>query len=459
MKHIFVLPGLLLLAACSSVGEANRIGGNYTMNEYQNMRVSNTKVTGLAQTATNRAEIVEYAKKVGVVVVANNTSPASESISRPAMSGGHVKPGHSTESSDRDKVAIFNTQYATAQKAFENLYKIYTNEGFKGLSNLDVKNAYLIAGGNAEDYSWNADMTDVQKQAIVDFISARAETLLDTYFDRDPDNSDAWIIKNRSQDLSDINLISPSGTDTLTFILDEHGEIIGINDSDTQYTRLSRNNAAFQRRDATKEYTDVTTISLNTFGAANKLSYADFGLKAKNITRTFNDSTKEKTSTTTRSIFAGGYDLKKINRETINSLDTEMNFDGTAIGVVTAADEDKSQIIVAGNAVLNFKNGTETLTAAFNGGSTAVEGETKWYHMEYTNNGTDSAMTFTKNGDIDEKYQLSNLTPTDNYDVKFEYYGDKGTPSEFVGTATYNDANGVSMDAAFGGTLIKPQTE
>ena len=455
MKHIFVLPGLLLLAACSSTGDANRIGGNYTMNEYQNMRISNTKVTGLAQTATNRAEIVEYAKKVGVVIDSGASQSNADTV-RVAVNG-YVKPGHSTDSSDRDKVSVFNNQYITAQNAFENLYKIYANDGLDGLKlSTDVKNAYMIAGGNAEDYSWTADMTDAQEQAVVDFISARAEALLDTYFDRDPDNSDAWLIKNRYQDLSDINFTSPSSTDTVTFILDEHGEITGINDNNTQYTRLSRNNATFQRRDSTKEYTDVTTISLNAFGEVNKLSYADFGFKAKNVTRTFNDSSQEKTSTTTRSIFAGGYDLKKINRETINNLDTEMNFDGTAIGVVTAANEDKSQIIIAGNAVLNFKDGTETLTAAFNGGSTAVEGETKWYHMEYTNNGTDSAMTFTKTGDIDEKYQLSNLMPTDNYDVNFDYYGDKGTPSEFVGTATYTDTNGVKMDAAFGGTLIKP---
>ena len=459
MKHIFVLPGLLLLAACSSVGEAGRVGGGYTMNEYQNMRLSNTKVTGLAQTATNRAEVVEYAIDVGVVVVADSQNTVSEQMARPAMNNGYVKPGHSTESSDRDKVAVFNNQYATAQKAFENLYKIYAN-GLSGLklSSTDVKNAYLIAGGKAEDYSWTMDMTDEEKQAVADFISSRAEELLDKYFDRDTENPDAWIIKNRSQDLSDIKFTSPSGTDTLTFSLDEHGEIIGIQDGDTQYSRLSRNGASFQRTDTTKEYTDKTTINLQTFGAANKLTYADFGLKMINTARTFNDATQDKTSTTTKSIFAGGYDLKQIARNDIEKIDTEMNFDGTAIGVVTANDENKSQIIVAGNAVLNFKDGTETLTAAFNGGSTAIEGETKWYHMEYVDNGTDSTMTFTKNGDIEEKYQLSNLTPAENYDVKFNYYGDRGNPTEYVGTATYTDTNGVSMDAAFGGTLIKSTT-
>ena len=459
MKHIFVLPGLMLLAACSSVGEAGSVGGGYTMNEYQNMRLSNTKVTGLAQTATNRAEIVAHAISTGVVAVADSQNTASGQIARPAMNNGYVKPGHSTESSDRDKVAVFNNQYTTAQKAFENLYKIYTN-GLSGLklSTTDVKNAYLIAGGKAEDYSWTTDMTDAEEQEVADFISSHAEELLDKYFDRDPENPDAWIIKNRSQDLSDITFSSPSGADTLTFSLDEHGEIIGIKDGNTQYSRLSRNNASFQKTDTTKEYTDRTTINLKTFGATNKLTYADFGFKTTNVARTFNDLSKDKTSTTTKSIVAGGYDLKQIARKDVEKINSELNFDGTAIGVVTANDDNKSQIIVAGNAVLNFKDGTETLTAAFNGGSTAIEGETKWYHMEYVNNGTDSTMTFTKNGDIEEKYQLSNLAPTENYDVKFNYYGDRGNPTEYVGTATYTDTNGVSMDAAFGGTLIKPTT-
>ncbi|MBR4860500.1 MAG: hypothetical protein IKV10_04325, partial [Alphaproteobacteria bacterium] len=102
MKRILILPSLLLLAACSSAGEAHRVGGGYTMNEYQNMRISNTNVTALAQTTTNRAEIVEYAKKVGVVVD-SGTTQNSTNTSRVVVSG-YIKPGHSTESSDREKV-------------------------------------------------------------------------------------------------------------------------------------------------------------------------------------------------------------------------------------------------------------------------------------------------------------------------------------------------------------------
>ncbi|MBR4859809.1 MAG: hypothetical protein IKV10_00745, partial [Alphaproteobacteria bacterium] len=344
---------------------------------------------------------------------------------------------------------------STAQKAFENMYKIYKN-GFAEIQwGTDIKGAYMIAGGDADSYSWTAEMSDEDKAEIREFISSKAPDLLDKYFDRDPDNADAWIIKNRAQDLSNIEFTNPTGTDTVTFTLNEHGEIIGLKDSTNQYKRLSRNSANFQTQQATKEYTDVTTINLQTFGSKNKLTYADFGFKTTSEVRKFNDSTPNEELSKRQNVFAGGYDLKNISREAVADLDTELKFDGTAIGIVTGTDG--TQIKVAGNATLNFKDRIETLNADFCTGSTTVEGETRWYNMLIESNGTESSISFTQTNEIDEQYQLSDLNPSGNYDgMRVDYYGDRGNPTEFVGTATYADTNGVSMEAAFGGTLVKP---
>ena len=83
-----------------------------------------------------------------------------------------------------------------------------------------------------------------------------------------------------------------------------------------------------------------------------------------------------------------------------------------------------------------------------------------WYDVKIVDTGASQAISFTPGDVMDMNFLVSEPSKSLAYDgMDINYYGDKGKPSEFVGTATYNDANGVSMDAAFGGTLIKPQTE
>lgn len=461
MKHIFVLNTLLLLAACSSTGDAGRVGGGYTMNEYQNVRISNQRVTGLAQEVTNRSDIVNYAIERGVVVASGTSGVQSLSTDGRYANSGSVKPGHSSNQSDRDKIPVFNKQFATAKNAFENMYKIYSND-FANMDINDIKSAYLIAGGDATDYTWDATLSDDDKADIQTYITGVAADVFNKFFEQDPENSNAWIIAEKAQNLGDIEMKMASGDDVLTFNLDEYGEIIGIDFADNELTRRNRTQS-FVKTEKTSEYTDTTVAVVNGYGMANKLSYADFGKINMATTRDFVDETLANQFINKQElVYAGGYDMKNIDRADVTAMNTEMNFDGMAIGVVTGTDA--STITVAGNATLNFKDGVETLGVNFAGGSTAVDNETKWYYMEIVNDGTDASITFKpQTPDIKEQYQLANMTENgktveDYNGFEIKYFGDNNTPTEFAGTATYTDdvENGVRLDTAFGGTLVVP---
>lgn len=457
MKRTFVLPGLLLLAACSSTGDAGRVGGGYTMNQYQNMRASNMLVTNLAQTVTNRSEVVDYAKSVGVVVDTTSQGQSTDTNSRYA-----VTPGHSPNQSDRDKIPVANRQFADAVAAFKNMYKIYSNDD-SGITEKELRSAYMIAGGSADDYSWDISMTDADKDMVREYVSERAVDLLDKYFDKDAENG--YNFDGRSMDLSDVEMKSVSGDTVLSFDLNEHGEIVGVNLSGDYLTRRNSAGRQFYKTTVSKEngYTDTTNIAIVNYGKEMALQYADFGYITSHTTRTFDDKTLAGQVVDKISVIAGGYDLKNISRADMVAMDSEMNFDGMAVGVITG--KDGTEKIIAGNANLNFKDGVETLRAKFANGSLDVDNEYKWYDVEIENDGTGASITF-KPGDneIDRNYQLSGMTDSgktvDNYtDFEILYYGDHGMPSEFVGTATYQDdvENGVSMSTAFGGALIKTQ--
>ena len=448
MKHILIFPSLILLAACSSTGDANRIGGGYTNNEYQQMRASNMQVSSLPQNVTNRMEIVEYAKSVGVVFD-SGVAGANVDSSRYASTPGTVKPGHSNVSSDRDKVPVFNKQYTDAINAFTNMYEIYLN-GFKNLDLLAVRSAYMIAGGDASQYTWDSSLSDDDKSEIRDFISSNALDILDRYFAVDPENPGKYIIEAQSQDLSDIELNMPSGTDKITFNLDEHGEIIGVAIGDSEFSRRNSTGRQFTNTNKTAEYTDKTIASVITRGEKYGLKYSDFGYININTTRDFADKTLlQQTVESSIKPYAGGYALKNISRE---KLSDQMRFNGTAVGSVSKTDTDA--MLISGNATLNFQDGVETLNMFFASGATDVT--KKWYDVEIVNDGTDATITFTPNDIVKPEYQLSQTgTISDYTGVDIKYYGDNNVVSEFSGTATFTDTaveNGVTMNAAFGGS-------
>ena len=456
MKNIFVLSGLLLLSACASTGDARPVGTN---SRYLEVRASNSQLTGLAQTVTNRSEMVAYAKSVGLIL--DNTTATEADIDN----ARYANAGHSNNADSRDKIPVFNNQYNTVKKAFEKMYAIYT-DGFDGMNLKDIQNAYIISGGKSDDYVWDATLSDDDKKVIEQQIKKAIETdgLLDKFFDKDSEKPEVYLITDRSQDLSDIDFKSADGTNLFAFNIDEHGEIIGITMNADEYTRRNRG-TQFIKTIKTDEQTDTVIASVIGYGLKNKLKYSDFGVMNKQTSRDFIDETlADITVDKTLDVFAGGYSLKNVAREAVVALDKEMDFSGIAVGVVTG--QDGTQQRIAANAALNFKDGTENLNMNFSAGTNHAPSDIKWYDVSIVNNGTDMTISFTPKAEINENYQLTGITEPrtvfDNYDgANIKYYGDNNTPIEFGGTAKYYDnvENGVKMDVAFGGSLVQPTVD
>ncbi len=452
MKQIFILSGLLLLGACASTSDAQPVGTN---SRYLEVRASNSQLTGMSQTVTNRSEIVAYAKSVGLY---GDDTSAAQTLSN----NRYANAGHSNNADSRDKIPVFNNQYNTAKNAFEKMYKIYT-DGFKGMSLEDIKNAYIISGGDINSYTWDGTLSDDDKQAIATHIKTAIESehLLNRFFDKDPEDSEKYSITDRTQDLSNIDFLDTSGKTTLNFSLDEYGEIVGITMGTDEYTRRNRG-TQFVRTAQSDEYTDTIIASVIGYGLKNGLKYSDFGIINKITTRDYTDETlADVTHDKTLDVYAGGYSLKNVSRDDVVALNQEMDFSGTAVGIVTGRDGTQQRI--ASNAELNFKNGTETLNMNFAGGTNDAPYDIKWYHVSIVNDGTNASIKFTPNTLINENYQLANVPESgkiiQDFDgVNINYYGDNSVASEFGGTAKYYDdvENGVKMDVAFGGTLIEP---
>ena len=117
MKRIFVLPCLLLLAACSSVGDAYTIGGRVDA-----VGNSNARITNMRTSVDNRLEVIEYAQSVGVVPTNTSaTQSVSLNSSRVGVSGSPVNRDPNIRDQQGEKIGSL---YAQALTAFKNMYKI-----------------------------------------------------------------------------------------------------------------------------------------------------------------------------------------------------------------------------------------------------------------------------------------------------------------------------------------------
>ena len=428
MKYIFVLPSLLLLAACSSVGDAHMIGGRVdTVND------SNARITNMRTSVDNRLEVIDYAQKAGVISDSTSTTSSYNiTQSRPSFSG----PNYNREPNVRDPQSEkIGPLYEQALTAFKNMYKVHT-DGLGGLSETEIKNAYLIAGGTE-------DPTELTNEQIKNFIDGNYASVLNKFFDLGTEPN-TWVFEPKKESLTDVEMKIVSSDDVLTFTLDESGQIMEVRLADGGYVRTGNKSNTFWSKNATTG--DETTIRLK---ASGNLKYSDYGRFSKAIKSAETDKT-----TTEYAFFAGGYDLKHIDRSKVALAAGEdsLDFKGTAMGIVRNSTKDE-QMLVSGDATLNFMNGTETLNMLFSNDSQ----KKNWYDVQITDNGTTQTISFAPNSAVAEKYQLSDLNPSGNYDgMRVDYYGDRGNPTEYVGTATYTDTNGVSMDAAFGGSLVKP---
>ena len=192
-------------------------------------------------------------------------------------------------------------------------------------------------------------------------------------------------------------------------------------------------------------------------------------------------------------VFIGGYDVKKIDPNTVH---TAMTFNGRAVGGVEAVragqGSGKSLILDTSNnakesdkiATLTFDNGTSTLNAKFD----------NWYDVKHVKSNMDEYVefsNFTNTRDDaadfrmisnagDDAFALRNHPHTEyeedvpqedckSLESDIRYYGDNGTPREAVGlvqivdrgteNANYDERgenfneNQVRMNLGFGGTI------
>ena len=222
-------------------------------------------------------------------------------------------------------------------------------------------------------------------------------------------------------------------------------------------------------------YNEVTAHSVakyNSFAKDMNLAYSDFG----NIEfdETFSHSSRaagNSENVKSMGVFAGGYEAKRIDPSLITE---ELNFKGRAVGSVIYSEEDnfvesanvvEKTLPLDGEVALNFKNGQDTLNAKFN----------NWYDVTVTNNPSDSSkrdIAFSngnKIADSDFKFRgqdtyvvadmkgeqqirsdgdvhivegpaTSYVTGESNGNVRIDYYGDLGKPSEATGYVGYNES-------------------
>lgn len=221
-------------------------------------------------------------------------------------------------------------------------------------------------------------------------------------------------------DISDASFQSTANT-TLTFAVDEDGNIDSISVGGTKYGRDGTENI-FSNGDTKLQY--VTGAPRD---GDLKLSYSDFGMYC--IIENGN---------TGRGIpFAGGYGSRKI--DDITKIEKSLTFNGNAVGVVY--DADSSMNLRDGQAELTFNKENQTTSLSVN--------FSNWYDVTVMQSGDKTDITFGKLDSQNLKLKPDTEKPNIT-DMNVGYYGPAGTPTEATGTVTYRETDGISMDMAFG---------
>ena len=220
-------------------------------------------------------------------------------------------------------------------------------------------------------------------------------------------------------DISDASFQSTANT-TLTFAVDEDGNIDSISVGGTKYERDGTENI-FSNGNTKLQY--VTGAPRD---GDLKLSYSDFGMYY--VTENGN---------TGRGIpFAGGYASRKI--DDITKIEKSLTFNGNAVGVVY--DADSRMNLRDGTATLVFNKDKATLTADFS----------NWYDVTVTKDSSGTTdIKFNKSLNEAFDFKPNSETPG-SANMNVGYYGPAGTPTEATGTVTYRETDGIRMDMAFG---------
>jgi hypothetical protein len=266
----------------------------------------------------------------------------------------------------------------------------------------------------------------------------------------------------RLDDVDFKTLVTSGRVDGLKFDVDSNGRIKGIHfvDSMNKPNNCGNNESCVPTGNATRNG-DTNSFAYSGYGINGNFTYQSY---AEALDLSFSDFGVIKLSGTSKGNpvdidipFAGGYDVKKIDK---SELTADATFTGIAAGFVEGKGDVGYLNLEDNNATLVFNkaSGSQTLSASFG----------NWYDIQAVNNNGRTTLTVDDQGrTIGDEYQIQNQ-PTANMQNGFgnnteamafeaNYYGNTKTknPSEASALLQYqtpgNDGERVNLFLGFGG--------
>lgn len=250
-------------------------------------------------------------------------------------------------------------------------------------------------------------------------------------------------------------LLQDLNGDQLKFTLNKDGLITGIsvidnqsNDEEIFSVREGYNNFSYiydMNPDA--ETYDKKVLTYSSVGKVLGLTYSDFGSYSIK-TDVYDIKTQDiiGSNIEKRALFAGGYDAYKISENKIqDSIDTDIDFYGTALGRVTNSENDEL-LIFDNNAKLSFGKTT--------GRTNLFVDFVNWYTISVDKdiNATEADIEFSNyTGPSD--FELPNDITNGTVNMTVGYYGakpDDGIPTEATGLVQFSDPSGINLGLTFG---------
>ena len=223
MKKYFILVSVLALAAC---GGGSGGGGGApvaprsveTYSTPANIRSANASVTQMETFSSNADAIVAAVSGAGIDLSTNSGTGARLASHRSA-SAATLTASFTNTATTRQKLAM---------EQLENMYKIATDDDyFAAASDKDLKNAFVLAGNNADAFDTSVD--GYRATARTAIIGGYAD-VLDLYIDKDI--NDNYVFTPKINTLEDVDFMMAGERSKLVFALDEDGVITSVTKKD-----------------------------------------------------------------------------------------------------------------------------------------------------------------------------------------------------------------------------------
>lgn len=315
MKKIVMLTSVLALAACAGGND------NFGMNNVEridtptSIQSRNAAVTSIQAGTNNAMGMMAYTAlhiENSGVVVPNTVLLTSD--------------GRESSYRDTQEKNFQSTQYEKALTYWKNLYNIWSGKD-KNPSKTNLKNAWLLAGGDAEEFE------SMYKKDGKDYIISKLDNfgvgkLIGQFFRFKGGEEPEW--QPKFSNLDSVEFKTSYNGNNFYFNLDSNGVIKGVS------------GAVAASRDGDSNTFGGGMYTITSYGKELNLKYSDFG---------------EIDGAGQPIVFAGGYDTIKrapvfseSELKTINAggIVSDVNFRGKAVGVVN-----KSQTVETDNAVLS----------------------------------------------------------------------------------------------------------